>query len=228
MNEGSALTGLIFKMTGTLTGDTQMLRVVHSTAVSAVIDGINLIAINVIDSTFTLDMVLVDGSAGTPQVILQSYDAYIYRSGGTPNSASRSVGLVGSAAAIFYGGRITPRSGQAASVVSAVSGGLAGSLRLYGTVLDTGATTTLVNSGSSTVQVFGVSYDTSSGTITDPAVRASSVTYSQGPKDLVGAGAPEAVVTAPVGSTYRRTDGGAGTSFCVKESGTGNTGWVCK
>lgn len=47
-------------------------------------------------------------------------------------------------------------------------------------------------------------------------------------KDLTGAGSPEGVVTASVGSTYRRTDGGAGTSFYVKESGASNTGWVAK
>lgn len=47
--------------------------------------------------------------------------------------------------------------------------------------------------------------------------------------DAYGAGSPEGVVTAGIGSTYRRTDGGAGTSFCVKESGAGaSTGWVCK
>lgn len=43
-----------------------------------------------------------------------------------------------------------------------------------------------------------------------------------------GTGTPEASVTAPVGSLYLRTDGGAGTTFYVKESGTGNTGWVAK
>jgi len=41
-----------------------------------------------------------------------------------------------------------------------------------------------------------------------------------------GAGSPEGVVTAPVGSIYSRTDGGAGTSLYVKESGVGNTGWL--
>lgn len=46
--------------------------------------------------------------------------------------------------------------------------------------------------------------------------------------EFAGAGSPEGVKTAPVGSTYRRTDGGAGTTFYVKESGTGNTGWVAK
>jgi len=46
--------------------------------------------------------------------------------------------------------------------------------------------------------------------------------------DRFGSGSPESVVTAPVGTTYHRTDGGAGTSLYVKESGTGNTGWVAK
>ena len=51
--------------------------------------------------------------------------------------------------------------------------------------------------------------------------------YDKAP-EFSGTGSPEGVVTAPVGSRYRRTDGGAGTSFYVKESGTGNTGWVGK
>lgn len=43
-----------------------------------------------------------------------------------------------------------------------------------------------------------------------------------------GAGSPEGAVTAPIGSIYSRTDGGASTTMYVKESGTGNTGWVAK
>ena len=43
-----------------------------------------------------------------------------------------------------------------------------------------------------------------------------------------GTGSPEGVVTAPVGSLYSRTDGGAATSIYVKEAGVGNTGWVGK
>ena len=43
-----------------------------------------------------------------------------------------------------------------------------------------------------------------------------------------GAGSPEGVETAPVGCVYHNTTGGALTSFYVKESGTGNTGWVFK
>lgn len=42
----------------------------------------------------------------------------------------------------------------------------------------------------------------------------------------VGTGTPEGVVTAPVGSQFLRTDGGAGTGLYVKQSGTGNTGWA--
>jgi hypothetical protein len=43
-----------------------------------------------------------------------------------------------------------------------------------------------------------------------------------------GAGTPEGAVTAPVGSLFTRTDGGPLSTLYVKESGTGNTGWVGK
>jgi hypothetical protein len=43
-----------------------------------------------------------------------------------------------------------------------------------------------------------------------------------------GSGSPEGVVTASVGKLYLRTNGGAGTTLYVKESGTGNTGWAAK
>lgn len=51
---------------------------------------------------------------------------------------------------------------------------------------------------------------------------------SSGPRILNGTGSPESSVTAGIGSIYLRTDGGAGTSMYVKESGAGNTGWVGK
>jgi len=43
-----------------------------------------------------------------------------------------------------------------------------------------------------------------------------------------GTGTPEGAITAVVGSLYTRTDGGANTTLYIKESGTGNTGWVAK
>ena len=48
------------------------------------------------------------------------------------------------------------------------------------------------------------------------------------PGIIYGAGTPEGAVVANVGSIYMRTDGGAGTSMYVKESGASNTGWVGK
>lgn len=48
-------------------------------------------------------------------------------------------------------------------------------------------------------------------------------------RDFQGYGTPENNISAQVGSTYRRLDGGASTSFYIKESGDGtDTGWVAK
>jgi len=43
-----------------------------------------------------------------------------------------------------------------------------------------------------------------------------------------GTGSPEGSVTAGIGSVYLRRDGGTNTSHYLKESGSGNTGWVAK
>jgi len=43
-----------------------------------------------------------------------------------------------------------------------------------------------------------------------------------------GSGTPEGAVTATVGSIYLRNNGGVGSSFYVKETGSGNTGWAAK
>lgn len=45
---------------------------------------------------------------------------------------------------------------------------------------------------------------------------------------VTGSASPESSITAPVGWLYLRTGGGASTTLYVKESGTGNTGWVAK
>lgn len=51
-------------------------------------------------------------------------------------------------------------------------------------------------------------------------------TSINGVTKIVGTGSPEGVITAAVGSTFSRTNGGAGTTYYIKESGSGNTGWV--
>ena len=43
-----------------------------------------------------------------------------------------------------------------------------------------------------------------------------------------GSGTPEGVVAAPVGTLFLRSNGAATTTLYVKETGTGNTGWVAK
>jgi hypothetical protein len=60
------------------------------------------------------------------------------------------------------------------------------------------------------------------------ATNVASHCYAANVCDFFGSGTPEGSLSANVGSTYRRTDGGAATSFYVKESGTGNTGWIAK
>jgi hypothetical protein len=46
------------------------------------------------------------------------------------------------------------------------------------------------------------------------------------PQLLSGAGSPEASVTATPGSVYLRDTGGSTATLYIKESGSGNTGWV--
>ena len=52
--------------------------------------------------------------------------------------------------------------------------------------------------------------------------------FINGQRFYSAAGSPEGLFSANVGSVYTRTDGGAGTTLYIKESGTGNTGWVAK
>lgn len=69
------------------------------------------------------------------------------------------------------------------------------------------------------------------GRSTNRYLNAFSVAFRPGdgtPTWTSGAGSPEGAVTAVVGSMRTRTDGGANTTLYVKESGTGNTGWVAK
>lgn len=49
-----------------------------------------------------------------------------------------------------------------------------------------------------------------------------------GPKIRSGTGSPEAAVTGNPGDLYLNKSGGASTTLYVKESGTGNTGWIAK
>jgi hypothetical protein len=84
----------------------------------------------------------------------------------------------------------------------------------------------------------GISITTASSNTTRPSINcarsaegrviATSVSGSVYPAIFVGNDTPEGVYSAQPGSIFLRRNGGAGTCFYVKESGTGNTGWVAK
>lgn len=84
----------------------------------------------------------------------------------------------------------------------------------------------------------GILITTASSTTTRPSIEcartaegrviSTNVGGSVYPAIFVGTGSPETVYSAQPGSIFLRRDGGAGTCFYVKESGTGNTGWVAK
>lgn len=76
-----------------------------------------------------------------------------------------------------------------------------------------------VDASGSTHTAINISYDPTIAQFNAAINLNGDVTWSS------GAGSPEGAVTANRGSLYSRTDGGAGTTLYVKESGTGNTGW---
>lgn len=85
------------------------------------------------------------------------------------------------------------------------------------------------DSGDADVYAAAIEASGTIGTSANLRASAGGAIYWQGRSEMYsGSGSPEGSKTAPVGSIYLRTDGGAGTSFYVKESGSGNTGWVAK
>lgn len=94
----------------------------------------------------------------------------------------------------------------------------------------TGATTWALQltSDDETTNANGLILTRSGTALTQADLRVAKLILANGPSINVGAASPEGAVTANQGSTYMRTAGGAATSFYVKESGTGNTGWVAK
>ena len=69
---------------------------------------------------------------------------------------------------------------------------------------------------------------TSSGTLVCAIDAAGNFKLASGQGVYFGSGTPEGSKTAPAGSMYLRSDGGAGTTLYIKEGETGNTGWVAK
>jgi hypothetical protein len=127
--------------------------------------------------------------------------------------------------ATAYGIRVDPVSGSTATNTGIAIGAAAGKTLHVSDTADS-----ITAAGGIT---FGLSGDTNlyrsaADTLsTDDTMAAAKFRQgAAGPTWTSGTGSPEGVVTAPVGSTYSRTDGGAGTAVYRKEVGTGNTGWV--
>lgn len=91
--------------------------------------------------------------------------------------------------------------------------------------------------GAVAVIVHYTSDDYPTYTSTHYDIRKASVTYFK-TSELIGkevldrfrsgTGSPEGVVTAGTGTLYTDVTGGVGTTFYVKETPTGNTGWAAK
>lgn len=91
-------------------------------------------------------------------------------------------------------------------------------------ILYFGATTSALN-----IRAAGTALEVHDGTNGSGSgnIRVNSVIISSGDiKIISGSSTPESAVTAGIGSLFLQSDGGAGTSLWVKESGTGNTGWI--
>lgn len=76
--------------------------------------------------------------------------------------------------------------------------------------------------------IIGARISSVSGILADGTAKENTIDQASKQIEKWGTGTPEGVVAAGVGSVFHRTDGGAGTSLYIKESGTGNTGWVAK
>ncbi|ORA05790.1 hypothetical protein BST17_08520 [Mycolicibacterium bacteremicum] len=175
--------------------------------------------------------------------------ARFYWSGNTFNIATEGAGTGSARALIFNGANSTLTLGSNGIALARGSTSVATIVGSSATLTASSAsqsmmavTPTVNQSGTASyVALLVNATETSTGsgskTLIDAQVGSASkfkadnagrVTLNNGPQIIPGTGTPEGAVTAPVGSLFLRSDGGAGTSHYVKESGSGNTGWVAK
>jgi hypothetical protein len=187
--------------------------------------------------TFVGNQLFGTGSAITPVLQLGATNTGIY-------GASNSVGLAGGGSnlALFAAGS----SGvvtlgiwtSAGTYTMNAAGGGAGNPNRQGVNLTIGGGQSTGNGAAGEI-IFQTTPAGSSGSAANAYSEALRVTQNVAGQtrvcfagtqvcDIIGSGSPEGVVSAAVGSTFRRADGGASTSLYVKESGSGNTGWVGK
>jgi hypothetical protein len=181
------------------------------------------------------NMKLVDTGSGVSVFNGEFEEVAAFRGGG-----NNALSLYGNNA-INLGGNdpnILTRDG-ANHVIAMRSSTSAQTFRVYNTYTDATTFERLNITWATNVAVVGTEKGSVGGTARDLEFRTDGTArarfkstgefeFANGVRMVTGSGTPEGAVTAPVGSVYHRTDGGAGTSFYVKESGSGNTGWVAK
>jgi hypothetical protein len=139
----------------------------------------------------------------------------LHSTGGSVTSSAIVDADVGAAAAIA-GTKISPAFGTQ-NITNT------GTIQATGNITSTGGNIT--SAGNYTAQGLGqgIVHCSNVGVFSS----SSTITIS-GCTIRAGAGTPEGVVTAAMGSLFLRTDGGASTTLYVKTSGAGNTGWTAK
>lgn len=164
--------------------------------------------------------------------------------GGAP-TASTNV-TIGTALALYIAGGNSQFRGSVG--IGPSNSSPSGTLHVYDATASTGVTRSIARAGAgqSTTNVFEVqnSSGTAVFTVNSSGAIFATSTANFGATSVTGtltvsgnatasnfkrgAGSPEGSVSGSVGDIYLRTDGGAGTTMYVKESGTGNTGWAAK
>lgn len=216
MGEGSSISRVAFLSNSVMTGASALLKVPNGAGVIYV-ESSAFVFSGISGDAVPLDVVSVQGNA-----VLHLKDSYLQKFGAATQSRLAVAGDTSQLA--LHGGRYLPGAGQQKCIESLGSA----VVRLWWARIDAGCITDLANTGGGTFSAFASRYVTQSGPIDELVGRYESIALNNTCQILTGPGAPEGAVTAPVCSLYLRTGGGALTTFCVKESGSGATGWVCK
>jgi hypothetical protein len=208
---GTAITASLTAPHGAITvqgTDSRRLKIT-ATVVMTTLVGVDQRAIMFITNDSVLDITLVsnrasNGAAGTPEAVFS----------GLNNDITIDIKNISAFPAVMVGigNGVNASTGNRINIRRFVGGLRA--IDWYGPA-------------GGTVHFWRAYMGVSSSTIfTTQAGSPSYTVYEDGM--LTGTGTPEGVVVARIGSSYKRFDGGANTSLYVKESGTGNTGWVAK
>ena len=187
----------------------------------------------------TGDLVQLISSGGNPKLRLfdaGAIDHYVGSIGGfltfATNSGLTTYAQIRAANAIFEGGSVnmSRADGNGNSSLSMVGGNQVGNeSRII--VANTGAAKWVygVIQGLSSLKfAYNSSSSIAAGIITVEFLQGGGIRLNENSVIHEGAGSPESIVTAPPGSMYLNRSGGAGTTLYIKESGTGNTGWIAK